>query len=548
MSHSTTSADVVLSVRNLTVDLPRGMERSHAVKDISFDLHAGEILCIIGESGSGKSVTASTIMGLLSPVITVSSGEIQFKGMDILAAKEEKIRPLRGQAVSIIFQDPLSALNPLMTVGDQIAEVLEAHGVGTRETRNTKVLELLEEVGLPDPLLMRLQYPFRLSGGQRQRVMIAMALALDPDVLIADEPTTALDVTTQAQILELIRKIQKRKNMSVMFITHDFGVVAEIADRVVVMEKGYLVEQGRADQVLVNPVHPYTQRLVAAVPRMRSVERSIDEEVPVVLEVENLEKEYRSSGSFFRKARTVKAVNNVSFKLRKGQTLGVVGESGSGKSSLGRVLLKLLDPDGGAIRFDGRDIATMDESAFRALRPYIQMIFQDPFASLNPRHTIGRILTVGPLAHGMALHEARTKALGILKLVGLDEQAYDRFPHEFSGGQRQRIGIARALMFDPVVLVADEAVSALDVSIQAQVLELLARVQREMKVAMIFITHDLRVASQICDDVLVMHKGTVVEQGPPTKIFRAPTHPYTQKLVAAIPGADWEPSAEVAHM
>jgi peptide/nickel transport system ATP-binding protein len=238
----------------------------------------------------------------------------------------------------------------------------------------------------------------------------------------------------------------------------------------------------------------------------------------------------------------------VSFKLRKGQTLGVVGESGSGKSSLGRVLLKLLDPDGGAIRFDGRDIATMDESAFRALRPYIQMIFQDPFASLNPRHTIGRILTVGPLAHGMALHEARTKALGILKLVGLDEQAYDRFPHEFSGGQRQRIGIARALMFDPVVLVADEAVSALDVSIQAQVLELLARVQREMKVAMIFITHDLRVASQICDDVLVMHKGTVVEQGPPTKIFRAPTHPYTQKLVAAIPGADWEPSAEVAHM
>lgn len=548
MSHPTTSADVVLSVRNLTVDFPPGMERTHAVKNISFDLHAGEILCIIGESGSGKSVTASTIMGLLSPVIKVSSGEIHFKGMDILAAREDKIRPLRGQAVSIIFQDPLSALNPLMTIGDQIAEVLEAHGYGTPETRKTKVLDLLEEVGLPDPPLMRLQYPFRLSGGQRQRVMIAMALALDPDVLIADEPTTALDVTTQAQILELIRKIQKRKNMSVMFITHDFGVVAEIADRVVVMEKGYLVEQGRADQVLVNPLHPYTQRLVAAVPRMRSVERSIDEEVPVVLEVENLEKEYRSSGSFFRKARTVKAVNNVSFKLRKGQTLGVVGESGSGKSSLGRVLLKLLDPDGGAIRFDGRDIATMDESAFRALRPYIQMIFQDPFASLNPRHTIGKILTVGPLAHGMALHEARTKALGILKLVGLDEQAYDRFPHEFSGGQRQRIGIARALMFDPVVLVADEAVSALDVSIQAQVLELLARVQREMKVAMIFITHDLRVASQICDDVLVMHKGTVVEQGPPTKIFRAPTHPYTQKLVAAIPGADWEPSAEVAHM
>lgn len=543
MSHPTTSADVVLSVRNLTVDLPPGMERTHAVKNISFDLHAGEILCIIGESGSGKSVTASTIMGLLSPVIKVSSGEIHFKGMDILAAREDRIRPLRGQAVSIIFQDPLSALNPLMTIGDQIAEVLQAHGYGTPDTRKTKVLDLLEEVGLPDPPLMRLQYPFRLSGGQRQRVMIAMALALDPDVLIADEPTTALDVTTQAQILELIRKIQKRKNMSVMFITHDFGVVAEIADRVVVMEKGYLVEQGRANQVLVNPVHPYTQRLVAAVPRMRSTERLVSEEAPVVLKVENLDKEYHSSGSFFRKARIVKAVNDVSFELHKGQTLGIVGESGSGKSSLGRVLLKLLEADGGSICFDGRDIAAMDETTFRSLRPYIQMIFQDPFASLNPRHTIGRILTVGPVAHGMAVHEARLKALGILKLVGLDEQAYDRYPHEFSGGQRQRIGIARALMFDPVVLVADEAVSALDVSIQAQILDLLARVQAKMKVAMIFITHDLRVASQICDDVLVMHKGTVVEQGPPTKIFRSPAHPYTRKLVAAIPGADWEPAA-----
>ncbi|WP_377289648.1 ABC transporter ATP-binding protein [Rhizobium sp. SG2393] len=545
MSHTSTSADVVLSVRNLTVDLPPGMERTHAVRDISFDLHAGEILCIIGESGSGKSVTANTIMGLLSPVIKVSAGEIHFRGMDILAAREDAIRPLRGRAVSIIFQDPLSALNPLMTVGDQISEVLEAHGHGTAESRKAKVLSLLEEVGLPDPALMRLQYPFRLSGGQRQRVMIAMALALDPDVLIADEPTTALDVTTQAQILDLIRRIQKRKGMSVMFITHDFGVVAEIADRVVVMEKGHLVEQGPADQVLVHPAHPYTQRLVAAVPRMRARAADViaQDEPPVVLEVENLEKEYRAGGSFFRKTRVVKAVNGVSFTLRKGQTLGVVGESGSGKSSLGRVLLKLLQPDGGSIRFDGRDIAAMGEDSFRALRPYIQMIFQDPFASLNPRHTIGRILTVGPVAHGVPVGEARAKALRLLDLVGLDAQAYDRFPHEFSGGQRQRIGIARALMFDPVVLVADEAVSALDVSIQAQILELLARVQAEMKVAMIFITHDLRVASQICDEVIVMHRGVVVEKGPPATIFRDPRHDYTRKLVAAIPGADWEPAA-----
>ncbi|MCM2397259.1 ABC transporter ATP-binding protein [Rhizobium sp. S95] len=547
MSQASMPPNVVLSVRHLTVSLPPKMERAHAVHDISFDLNAGEILCIIGESGSGKSVTANAIMGLLAPSIKVTGGQILFKGMDIIATPEEKIRPLRGQAVSIIFQDPLSALNPLMTIGDQIAEVMQAHGVGTPETRTARVLELLEEVGLPDPALMRLQYPFRLSGGQRQRVMIAMALALDPDVLIADEPTTALDVTTQAQILELIRKIQQRKNMSVMFITHDFGVVAEIADRVVVMEKGILVEQGKADDVLTRPSHPYTQRLVAAVPRMRSDDRSIAEEAPVVLQVENLKKEYRTTGTFLSKGRTVKAVNDVSFVIHKGQTLGVVGESGSGKSSLGRVLLKLLEPDAGRILFDGRDVASMPEESFRLLRPYIQMIFQDPFASLNPRHTIGRILTVGPIAHGLAVHEAKTKAFRLLKLVGLDEAAFDRFPHEFSGGQRQRIGIARALMFDPVLLVADEAVSALDVSIQAQILELLARVQKEMKVAMIFITHDLRVASQICDNVIVMYKGSVVEHGPPSKIFRAPEHEYTQRLVSAIPGADWEPAAKMAE-
>ena len=544
MSQTAVPADLVLSVRHLTVDLPPGMERRHAVEDVSFDLPAGEILCIIGESGSGKSVTANTIMGLLPPAIKASAGEIHFKGIDILAASEAQMRELRGRVVSIIFQDPLSALNPLMTVGDQILEVLETHRYGSARSREAEVLRLLEEVGLPDPALMRFQYPFRLSGGQRQRVMIAMALALDPDLLIADEPTTALDVTTQAQILDLIRKIQKRKGMSVMFITHDFGVVAEIADRVVVMEKGKLVEEGPAERVLVHPAHPYTQRLVAAVPRMRSSAAEVSAQAPMVLEVENLEKEYRLSGSFFGKARVVKAVDRVSFQLRKGQTLGVVGESGSGKSSLGRVLLKLMEADGGTIRFQGRDVAGMSEEAFRSLRPYIQMIFQDPFASLNPRHTIGRILTVGPVAHGLSVTEARAKAFRLLKLVGLDEQAFDRFPHEFSGGQRQRVGIARALMFDPLVLVADEAVSALDVSIQAQILELLDRVQTEMQVAMIFITHDLRVASQICDEVIVMYKGAVVERGPPTTIFRAPRHDYTRRLVAAIPGADWEPAAE----
>jgi peptide/nickel transport system ATP-binding protein len=534
---------IALSVSELTVSLPKNMERTRAVNNISFDLKSGEILCIIGESGSGKSVTANAIMGLLSSAITVTHGSIWFKGMDLIQANEKTLRGLRGRCVSIIFQDPLSALNPLMTIGDQIAEVMEAHNVGTPESRAAKVLELLDEVGLPVPALLRHQYPFRLSGGQRQRVMIAMALALDPDVLIADEPTTALDVTTQAQILELIRKVQRRKKMSVMFITHDFGVVAEIADRVIVMEKGNLVEQGPADVVLNTPAHPYTKRLIAAVPRMTAQDREGAADTPVVLEVANLSKTYRTSGGFFSKGRTMRAVNDVSFSIRKARTLGVVGESGSGKSSLGRLLLKLMDADGGEILFDGRDIAPMSNDAFRSMRPYIQMIFQDPFASLNPRHTIGKVLTVGPIAHGVSVPEARAKALRTLKLVGLDEGAYDRFPHEFSGGQRQRIGIARALMFDPVLLVADEAVSALDVSIQAQVLELLTTIQKETKVAMIFITHDLRVASQICDEVAVMYKGEIVEYGPPSQIFRAPGHDYTRKLVSAIPGAEWEPAA-----
>ncbi|MBP1862049.1 ABC transporter ATP-binding protein [Rhizobium herbae] len=540
-----TKADngIVLSVRELTVSLPKNMERTHAVNNISFDLNSGEILCIIGESGSGKSVTANAIMGLLSSAITVAHGSIWFKGMDLITADEKTLRGLRGRAVSIIFQDPLSALNPLMTIGDQIAEVMEAHKVGTPESRAAKVLELLDEVGLPDPALLQHQYPFRLSGGQRQRVMIAMALALDPDILIADEPTTALDVTTQAQILDLIRKIQRRKKMSVMFITHDFGVVAEIADRVIVMEKGNLVEQGPADVVLNTPAHPYTKRLIAAVPRMTAQDREGVADTPVVLEVSNLSKTYSTSGGFFSKGRMVRAVNDVSFSIRKARTLGVVGESGSGKSSLGRVLLKLMDSDRGKILFDGRDIAPMSNDAFRSMRPYIQMIFQDPFASLNPRHTIGKVLTVGPVAHGVSVPEAKAKALRTLKLVGLDEGAYDRFPHEFSGGQRQRIGIARALMFDPILLVADEAVSALDVSIQAQILELLTSIQKETKVAMIFITHDLRVASQICDEIAVMYKGEIVEYGPPSQIFRAPGHDYTRKLVSAIPGSEWEPAA-----
>ncbi|MER9947837.1 ABC transporter ATP-binding protein [Mesorhizobium sp. M0047] len=537
------SEQTVLSVRNLTVRLPKNMERQNAVENISFDMRKGEMLCIVGESGSGKSVTANAIMGLLPSSVRIAQGSIRFKGHDLASAAEDVMRSLRGRSVSIIFQDPLSALNPLMTVGQQVAEVMEAHRSGTSATRAKAVVDLLGEVGLPEPEVLRHQYPFQLSGGQRQRVMIAMALALKPDLLIADEPTTALDVTTQAQILALIRRLQRERNMSVMFITHDFGVVAEIADRVIVMEKGAMVEQGAAAAVLGNPSHPYTRRLIAAVPHMIESETKAREDTPIVLEVQKLDKTYRPGIGFFSRSRIVHAVKQVSFEVRQGRTLGIVGESGSGKSSLGRVLLKLLDSDGGSILFDGKDIAALSDSEFRPMRPHIQMIFQDPFASLNPRQTIAKILTVGPMAHGLSAPEARAKALRLLRLVGLDEGAYDRFPHEFSGGQRQRIGIARALMMDPKVLVADEAVSALDVSIQAQILDLLASIQEEIKIAMIFITHDLRVASRICDEILVMNRGEVVECGPPSQIFRSPHHPYTRQLISAIPGKDWIPAA-----
>jgi peptide/nickel transport system ATP-binding protein len=530
--------DVALSVRDLTAALPKGMERTHAVENISFDLKRGQILCIIGESGSGKSMTANAIMGLLPKVIRVSSGAIHLDGANLVGMSPEKLRSLRGRVVSMIFQDPLSALNPLMTVGAQIDEVMAAHGVGTPTTRRERAIALLTEVGLPEPQLMYHQYPFRLSGGQRQRVMIAMALALEPAILIADEPTTALDVTTQAQILKLVRDIQRRKGMSVMFITHDFGVVAEIADSVVVMEKGHIVEHGRAAQVLQSPSHPYTRRLIAAVPHLSGKDRA-RAEAPTkepVLKVEGLVKTYRSGSALLGTRRIVPAVNDISFDLAPGRTLGVVGESGSGKTSLGRLLIKLLDSDGGRILFEGRDIARLSEAEFRSLRPRVQMIFQDPFASLNPRSTVGRILTVGPVAHGTPYAKASEEARALLSHVGLDAGAFDRYPHEFSGGQRQRIGIARALMLKPKLLIADEAVSALDVSIQAQILKLLDQIQRETGVSMIFITHDLRVASQICDEIAVMHKGRIVERGPPSQIFLRPQSAYTRELVAAIPG------------
>lgn len=531
--------EVLLEVSHLRVALQNGGDRPYAVKDVSFRVQRGEILCIVGESGSGKSVSANAIMGLLPEIMKPQSGQILFKGVDLLKQKEEQRLAWRGKEIGMIFQEPMSALNPIMRVGEQIAEVLEVHGVHSDKARQTRVLELLTLVGLPEPERLRLSYPFRLSGGQRQRVMIAMALALEPEILIADEPTTALDVTTQAQILALIKSIQRSMGMGVIFITHDFGVVAEIADRVAVMEKGVLVEQGTAEQVLNAPTHPYTQRLIASVPHLRAGQWDGNKTQPLI-EVKNLKKDYVLSRGLFGKKRLFKAVNDVSFEVYPGETFGIVGESGSGKSTLGKCLVRLLRIDSGQLLFCGQDIADLDVHELRPYRKKIQMIFQDPFASLNPRHKTGRLIMDGPMTHGVNRHTAEKKARELLELVGLGTEAFERYPNEFSGGQRQRIGIARALAMEPELLVADESVSALDVSVQAQVLELLADLQRKLNLTIVFITHDLRVAAQICHRLAVMQHGVIVEQGSPGQIFDAPRHAYTQKLIDAVPGKAWD--------
>lgn len=537
-----TEATPLLSIQNLSIALPRGGDRPFAVQDISYDIHAGEILCIVGESGSGKSMSANAIMGLLPDYLTPQQGRILFRGQDLLRQDEATLQAMRGKDMAMIFQEPLSALNPLMTVGEQISEVMRVHNAYPGAERMRRTLELLDFVGLPDPATLYHVYPFRLSGGQRQRVMIAMALALEPALLIADEPTTALDVTTQAQILALIARIQKEKGMGVMFVTHDFGVVAEIAHRVAVMEKGILVEQGPADEVLNRPRHPYTQRLIAAVPHRRGEERVATGDDAPVLEVKDLKKTYVIGHGWLGGKREIHAVDGVSFTVRRGETLGIVGESGSGKSTIGKCLLKLVGINGGQLIFNGQDIAKMSESRFRPLRHDIQMIFQDPFASLNPRHTVGRIISDGPVANGVPRAKAEARVRELLSLVGLDPSAFDRYPNQFSGGQRQRIGIARALALEPKVLVADESVSALDVSVQAQVLQLLHDLQQRLQIALVFITHDLRVAAQICNSVLVMHRGKVVEYGSPSQIFDNPQDAYTRQLIAAVPGQHWDPT------
>jgi peptide/nickel transport system ATP-binding protein len=531
----TSATGSLLQVRHLAVELPPGADRKYAVEDVSFDVAHNEILCVVGESGSGKSVTGRAIMGLLGRTrLNVSGGEILFQNEDLLRSSESRIREIRGAQIAMIFQEPMTALNPLMAVGKQVDEVLQLHTRMSKAERKSSILELFDAVALPTPQRIYDSYPHQLSGGQRQRAVIAMALILDPKVVIADEPTTALDVTTQAQILRLIRDQQKIHRTGLLFVTHDFGVVAEIADRVAVMQRGRLVELGTAHEILNRPQHPYTQALIAAVPKLIPPTERARRAAEPVLSVRDLQK------AFGTRTHTVRAADKVSVELRRGETLGIVGESGSGKSTVARCIVRLIEADAGAILLDGVDLARLPRRKLRPFRKKVQMVFQDPFGSLNPRFTVGQLVAQGPLVHGESRPVALALARELLGLVGLDASAAGRYPHEFSGGQRQRIGIARALALRPEVLVADEPVSALDVSVQAQVLELLAGIRDKFNLSMLFITHDLRVAAQVCDRIAVMRLGQIVEQGPTAQIFATPNHPYTQELLSAVPGRTWE--------
>ena len=530
----------VLEVQGLTVRLPAGADRVNAVENVSFSVAPGEIVCVVGESGSGKSVTSHAIMGLLPPgQLTVTGGRVLLEGDDVLTKSPGQLRRMRGTRMSMIFQEPMTALNPVMQVGDQIAEVLDIHSDLSDGEQRERVLEVMRSVHLPDPERMIDVYPHQLSGGQRQRIMIAAALVLDPVLLIADEPTTALDVTTQAQILKLIKELRERRNTGVLFITHDFGVVAEVAHRVVVMQHGRVVEQGTTEEVLRRPRDEYTRMLIRSVPSLSPPARASVAGAPIVLETNNLTKTY-ISGGFLAKRRVIEAAKEVNLQVRRGETLGVVGESGSGKSTVARCIARLIEPSHGAILIEGADVAKLSAGKLRPHRKRVQIVFQDPYRSLNPRRSVGAAITEGPINFGTAPNAAHDRARQLMRLVGLDPDALERFPHQFSGGQRQRICIARALAMDPEILVADEPVSALDVSVQAQVLELLDDVRKRFNLTVLFITHDLRVAAQVCDRIAVMHKGEVVEEGTTAAVFAAPKHEYTRALFDSAPGKNFE--------
>ncbi|MGO4391338.1 ABC transporter ATP-binding protein [Variovorax sp. M-6] len=533
------SEQAVLTISGLTVRVDHDGPGRAVVKDLSFDVYRGQTVCIVGESGSGKSVTSFATMGLLPKgVLVASAGSIRVDGEDVLQVSESRLRALRASKMAMVFQEPMTALNPVQRVGDQVEEVLKLHTRLGRAERRRQVLAMLESVHLPDIARIYASYPHELSGGQRQRIVIAMALILKPKLLIADEPTTALDVTTQKQILSLIRELQAQHGTAVVFITHDFGVVAEIADRIVVMNQGSVVETGLRDDILARPTQAYTRMLVSSVPSLVPLVRP-PAGGETVLQVRNLNKVYGKKG-WRGNGKLVPAASDIGFSIRRGEVVGIVGESGSGKSTVARCVMRLIDPSSGVINLQGDDIATLNRSTLMPLRKRIQIVFQDPYRSLNPRRKVGDSIIEGLLNYGTARDEAVGKAARALELVGLPADTLERFPHQFSGGQRQRICIARALVMEPDVLVADEAVSALDVSVQAQVLALLDEVRQRVGIGVLFITHDLRVAAQICDTIVVMQHGRIVESGNALQVLTRPQRDYTRALIEAAPGRAWD--------
>ncbi|HRX61086.1 MAG TPA: ABC transporter ATP-binding protein [Candidatus Competibacter sp.] len=505
-----------------------------AVKGVSFTLNRGETLALVGESGSGKSVSALSILQLLPyPHARHPSGSICLRGEELLGAAPDRLREVRGNQIAMVFQEPMTSLNPLHSIEKQVGETLSLHKGLSGAQRRMRILELLELVGLPDAAHRLNALPHELSGGQRQRVMIAMALANEPDILIADEPTTALDVTIQAQILKLLKELQAKLGMAILFITHDLGIVRKMADRVCVMRAGEVVETGTVAEIFTDPHHPYTRQLLAAEPKGEPPPEMDD--APEIVASEELKVWFPlKRGVFGRVVDHVRAVDGVSASVREGQTLGVVGESGSGKTTLGLAMLRLLSSEG-AIRFDGQRIDGLPNKALRPLRKGMQIVFQDPFGSLSPRLSVGEIVEEGLLVHGLAKDRSarRARIAQALEEVGLDSAMQDRYPHEFSGGQRQRIAIARALVLQPRLLVLDEPTSALDVSVQAQIVDLLRELQRRYRLTYVFISHDLRVVRALANHLLVMKSGRVVEAGPARQVFTNPQHPYTQALLAA---------------
>ena len=564
---------VALEVKNLSVEFDVRGQKVNAVSDVSWNVKKGETLAIVGESGSGKSVSALAILKLIpNPPGKITSGSIFFEGENIIKTSDAEIRNIRGNKISMIFQEPMTSLNPLMTIGKQISEVLDRHLTLSKKETYQKVKNILDVVQIPDSKRWLNGYPHEMSGGMRQRVMIAMALVCEPAVLIADEPTTALDVTIQAQILGLIKKLQKDIGMSVVFITHDMGVVAEIADRVVVMLGGKKVEEGKVNEIFHNPKHPYTKSLLAVVPRLGSmrgrslpakfsnldIKRTEGDDVietnnnelidikdnvrrsePPILEIENLITRFSIKSSFGFSKGNVHAVEGIDLLLQQGETIGIVGESGCGKSTLGKSIMRLVEPYSGKIKVRGKDIISLSKKDMFSVRKDIQIVFQDPYSSLNPRLTVGQIVSEGMKLHKVCHEtEIKDKLIAVFKKVGLSEFHINNYPHEFSGGQRQRIGIARALALSPSIIIADEAVSALDVSIQAQVINLMMELQEEYGLSYLFISHDMAVIERVCHKVAVMYLGEIVELGSRSQVFENPQHPYTIKLMKAVPIAD----------